>query len=274
MATGIIKRHSQGCRSRAGGRCNCGAGYEASVYLAREGKKVRKTFAREAEAKSWRADALAAAHRGALRPVQRDIRTLAAALAEFIEGMKAGTARPKNRAAYKPNTIRSYERAVSNHIARSDLGHLKVAEVRRQDVQEFADELLTRGLAAGTVSNALNPLQAFYRRSVDRGQLAVNPAERIDIPAQANGRATRIASPAEAVALIAVLPETDRALWATAFYAGLRRGELMALRCVDVDLGRSMIQVERSWDREEGAIDPKSAFGVARCRSWRFCATT
>src|SRR5919197_1264195 len=32
----------------------------------------------------------------------------------------------------------------------------------------------------------------------------------------------------------------------------------MALRCCDLDLGRSLIRVERSWDREEGAIDPKS----------------
>lgn len=258
MATGIRKLHSQGCLSRQGRRCNCGAGYEASVYLAREGKKVRKTFAREAEARSWRADALTAANRGTLRMVRRDGRTLSGALSEFIDGMKAGTVRPKNRAAYKPNTIRSYERAVTNHLAHSDLGALKVADVQRQDVQEFADELLAAGLAPGSVSNALNPLQAFYRRALDRGQLGYNPAERIDLPAQTNARPTRIAAPTEAAALIAALPETERALWATAFYAGLRRGELMALRCVDIDLGRSLISVERSWDQGEGAIDPKS----------------
>jgi len=125
------------------------------VYLAREGKKVRKTFACEAEAKSWRVDALAAANRGALRPVRRDGRTLSLARAEFVEGMKAGTVRPKNRAAYKPNTIRSYERAVSNHIESSELGALKVADVQRQDVQEFADGLLAEGLTAGSVSNTL-----------------------------------------------------------------------------------------------------------------------
>lgn len=108
------------------------------------------------------------------------------------------------------------------------------------------------------MSNTLNPIQAFYRRALDRGQLGYNPAERIDLPVPTNGRPTRIASPADAAALVAAVQESDRALWATAFYAGLRRGELMALRCVDVDLGRSLIRVERSWDQEEGAIDPKS----------------
>ena len=73
-ATGIRRRHSRGCRSRDGGRCDCNAGWEAWVYLAREGKSVSKTFQREAEAKSWRADALAAAQRGAIRAVRRDTR--------------------------------------------------------------------------------------------------------------------------------------------------------------------------------------------------------
>lgn len=40
--------------------------------------------------------------------------------------------------------------------------------------------------------------------------------------------------------------ERDRALWATAFYAGLRRGELMALEWGDVDLGNDSIRIERS----------------------------
>jgi integrase len=43
-----------------------------------------------------------------------------------------------------------------------------------------------------------------------------------------------------------------------AFYAGLRRGEVQAIRVCDVDLGASLIRVERGWDQEEGAIEPKS----------------
>jgi integrase len=57
------------------------------------------------------------------------------------------------------------------------------------------------------------------------------------------------------------LPDSDRALWAVAFYAGLRRGEIQALRVCDVDLGASLIRVERGWDQVEGVIEPKSAAG-------------
>jgi integrase len=78
------------------------------------------------------------------------------------------------------------------------------------------------------------------------------------------GRRDRIADPSEAALLLAALPEKDRALWATALYAGLRRGELMALRWEDVDLAAGLIRVERSWDVREGIIEPKSRAGRRR----------
>ena len=258
MAEGIIRRHSKSCRSRDGGRCSCKAGWQAWVYLPREGRKIYRSFSREAEAKAWRADAQAAANRGALRPVRKDTRSLAEALADFVAGMAAGTVRPKGRGGYKPATVRSYAQHLRVYIESSALGALKVTEVSRADVQAFADELLAAGLSAGTVSNVLNPIQAFYRRAEDREEIGFNPTQRIDLPRSSGGRPTRIASPTEAAELTDALPQSDRPIWASAFYAGLRRGELQALRCSDVDLAASLIHVERQWDQYEGPIEPKS----------------
>lgn len=88
-------------------------------------------------------------------------------------------------------------------------------------------------------------------RSNDWRSASPNPA----------GKRERIASPSEAARLLAALPAQDRALWATAFYAGLRRGELMALDWSNVDLANGVIRVERSWDRVAGLIEPKSKAG-------------
>ncbi len=261
MAEGIRRRHSKGCPAKHGKRCTCNAGWEASFYLEAGGRRITKTFSREAEAKSWRADAMRARDRGELRATPWDGRTLAEALRRFIVGMEAGTVRPKGRARYKPNTIRSYERVVRVYIDPSRVSGLKVPQVRRRDLQELADELLGSGLSASTVSNIFNPLQAFYRRAVDRDELTYNPSERIDLPSGASKRPKRIASAEEAETLLAALPEGDRPVWATAFYAGLRRGEIQALRVCDIDLEANVVAVERGWDQVEGVIEPKSLAG-------------
>ena len=101
------------------------------------------------------------------------------------------------------------------------------------------------------------PLRVIFRRALARGDVAVNPTTGLELPA-VEGSRERIASPAEAEALLVALPERDRAIWATAMYAGLRLGELLALRWEDVDLADGVIRVERSWDVKEGVVSPKS----------------
>lgn len=87
--------------------------------------------------------------------------------------------------------------------------------------------------------------------------MAINPTTGLTVPAVRGGR-DRIASPEECEALLEALPHRDRAIWATAMYGGLRRGELLALRIEDVDLGAGGIHVRRGWDPIEGEIATKS----------------
>ena len=83
-----------------------------------------------------------------------------------------------------------------------------------------------------------------------------NPLNNLDLPAIRNGR-DHVMTPKAAGALLDALPEDDRALWATAMYAGLRRGELRALRVSDVDLDKGIIRVERSVDDKAGVGETK-----------------
>lgn len=116
---------------------------------------------------------------------------------------------------------------------------------------------LTGEIAPSTVVVSLLPLRAIYKQAMELGTVAVNPTTRVRMPAVRGGR-DRIAPPDECARLLAALPQRDRALWATAMYAGLRRGELMALRIEDVDLGAGVIHARRGWDAKEGEIATKS----------------
>ncbi len=101
-----------------------------------------------------------------------------------------------------------------------ELGSVRLSELRRGDLQEFADRLLARA-EPSAVQVTLLPLRALYRRAIVRDELAINPCTGLHLPA-VRGRRERYATPEEAEALIVAVPEQDRAIWATAMYGGLR----------------------------------------------------
>src|SRR5262249_4230477 len=160
-----------------------------------------------------------------------------------------GRVRPKGRERYKPNTTRSYERVVRVYIASSAGGQIRVARLRRRALQEVAHELHPPRVSAGTIRNILKPGEGVFPRWSGRDELSYNPSERIDLPHGRSKRPKRIATKEEAAELLGVLDATVRPVWATAFYAGLRRGELQALRVCDIDFEAHLIAVERGWDQ-------------------------
>lgn len=121
------------------------------------------------------------------------------------------------------------------------------------------------GLSASSIRNTVNAVRAVYRDAdlLTTGSIAINPTIGLRLPA-VRGKRDRIAPPDEALGLLEALPAEDRALWATALFAGLRLGELMALRFEDVDLGEGTITVTRSFDPKAGFVEPKSKAGRRR----------
>ena len=254
MAEGIRKRHSEGCSAREGGRCNCKAGWEASVYSRRDGKKIRKRFPREAEARSWRAEAKRALDHGTLRaPTRTTLRQVAEI---WLAGAEAGEIRTRSGQPYKPATLRGYRQALEDRVLPL-LGSRKLGAVTTSDLQLIVDQWLGEGQSASTIRNAIKPLQAIYRRARSRDGLAANPTRDLELPAP-RPKEVEIVSVNVATGLLDAVPVDDRALWATALYAGLRYGELRALRWGVVDLLRGTIHVRESWDPKEGVIAPKT----------------
>ena len=146
-------------------------------------------------------------------------------------------------------------------------GDRKLADIDLADLLELKEELLGEGHSGSTIRNSFVPLQALYRRARRNGTVPINPAVDLDLPT--SGRRDRAATPAQAAELLDVLPEFERALWATAFYAGLRRGELRGLHVRDVDFDSATLSVGQSWDIKVGPILPNHARAV---RTACFCS--
>src|SRR5664279_339891 len=257
MATGVRQRHGLKCNRK--GRCNCP--WQASIYSKRDGKKIRKAFPTRAAAKAWREDKLGAVKRGELRPPTAT--TVRQAAEAFLAGASDGSIPTASGARYKPATLRGYRVGLDKRVLPA-LGDRRLSDVQRRDVQDLADKLTAEGLSASTVQNTLDPLRVIYRRAIRRDEgVTIDPTDGLELR-RPDGRRERVAKPVEAAELIAAIPDDERALWATAFYAGLRRGELRALRWADVDLPARVIRVKRGWDAVEGEQDVKSAAGKRR----------
>jgi integrase len=224
---GVQERHGRRCGVHDAKACSCVPGYQAQVWSARDGRPLRKTFPSVADAVAWRQETQVAVRQGRMRAPAST--TLAEAADEILP----------------------------------QLGRRRLSAVTRNDLQDLVDKLVADGSSASTVRNAILPLRAIYRRATEREQVAVNPTLKLRLPA-VRGTRERTARANEAAELIAALSEKDRALWATAFYGGLRRGELQALQWDDVDLDLNLIRVVRSWDAKAGFITPKSRAGKRR----------
>lgn len=234
-----------------------GTVYRAVVHDKATGKRISKTFPTISAAKSWRQDAYAALRAGTLSADRGP--TLAAMSLTGWRMRGRGHARNRSGDPYKPAAIRGYEKELRLRVL-PEYGSVRVGDLRRSHMQRLVDRLVKQDHSASTVQCVVTALRAVFRYARRRDMLNDDPTHKLELPA-VRSKPRRFCSSVEAAELIAALPVADRALWATAFYAGLRRGELTGLRWEDVDLVANEIRVERGWDAVEGDIASKSRQG-------------
>ena len=255
---GIVVRHARSCPTRDGRRCDCSPSFQSQVWDAAAGKRITRSFQTITAARRWRQDAAAALRAGTMTADRGP--TLDQAADQWLEAARAGIVRTRSGEPYKPSAIRGYEHNLRKRVLPA-LGHERLRELTLPQLQRFVDRLAGEGLGAATITATITPLRAIYRRARQLGEVSTNPTAGVSVPA-VNRRQTRFATAPQLEAMLAQLDSAkDRALWATALYAGLRRGELMALHREEVDLATGVIHVERGWDDCEGEVLPKSKQG-------------
>jgi integrase len=253
--TGIETRHRKQCeRPRDDGKC-CGASFQAQAFDKTAGKPIKKSFSTRTAARLWRDDARKALRDGTLAEAKPKT-TVKDACDAWLQDARRGVVRNNRGDEYKPSTIRAYDQALRLRVYPT-LGAAQFYLVRRVHLQDLVDQLVASAIAPATINTVVGALGAVYGRAVHRDELQISPTRGVKVPAARNGR-ERFATREEATLLLAAVPQRDRAVWAVAMYAGLRRGEAMALRWEDVDLKGGVIHVQRSWDPEHGPGDTKN----------------
>lgn len=219
-------------------------------YLYDGGGKVTGPWSgNPADARGWRIKAQAAQLDGPLRATTTE--TVRRASERFLAGIANGTILSKRRKPYAAATVRSYDRLYRDYI-NPELGHIAVDKLRRSQVQRFVDSL---NGGNGSVRNTWSALAALYTWLLPRHDGLADPTDGVILPRPAEPR-EKYVIPDLIGAYIEALPKHLRLPMALAFYAGLRKAEIQALRAEDLD--GEWITVQRALDPRGGFKRPKS----------------
>jgi len=152
----------------------------------------------------------------------------------------------------KPGTFESYRRNVRLHIAGRALGGRLLQDIGPADLNRLYGELLAgddkhRPLSARSVAYIAAILHRAFRDAVRWQAISRNPADAADPPRPGVRPEMRTWSAAQLRAFLDSLANDRLAgCWWLLATTGMRRGEALGLRWVDVDLDRKLIRITRT----------------------------
>ena len=157
-------------------------------------------------------------------------RTVSPLRQRFIEDMTARKLAGKTQSSY----IRAVRR-FTRYLRRSP------DTATAEDLRCYQLHLVNQGIASGNLNANLTALRFFYRHTLDRGNV-VRKLRGVPQPQ----RVPVVLSRSEVQRLIAATPKLKyRTIFSVAYGAGLRVGEVVALKVTDIDSQRMTLRIQQ-----------------------------
>lgn len=154
----------------------------------------------------------------------------------------------------KPSTVAGYRALLRSQLLPT-FGELPIESITTPMVEAWVAGIER---APATRTKALVLMHGVFKRAKKLYGLPTNPAAEVEKPPIQSSGDIEVFSPEEVMSLVrAAASEQDAAIYITAAFTGLRRGELIALRWRDVDFAGQVVRVRASY--AEGVLTtPKS----------------
>lgn len=149
----------------------------------------------------------------------------------------------KNGVEY--NTYEMYRRCIEKHIKTADIAAVKLSLLKTADIQRLINEKVAAGYTK-TVTNLRQTLNQMFNMAVENDLIYKNIAKNIEVPVFGK-KEKRTITPDEKNAIAAAdFTLKERAFVYLCLYAGLRRGEALALSAGDIDFKCNSIKISKT----------------------------
>lgn len=161
-----------------------------------------------------------------------------------------------------PSTHKLKQSLATHHIIPA-LGHIPIGRIQPSDVQRLITSTHRAGLSSSTVNQVRGVLRQALQYAVETGLLSRNVADNIR-PPRVQHKEAKIPTPDVTFRLVdaALNAGRDGRVIVLLALTGLRRGEVLGLRWVDVNLDAAnpTVLVHQSLDRHTRTlVEPKTA---------------
>ena len=169
---------------------------------------------------------------------------------------------PVHRRKWKESTRTTSEHTIRRHLL-PPLGDRRLSEIGREDLQLLLDDK-ARTHSASVVAHLRWYLSAIFRMALSDGAVTVNPSPGLFTPACRPEKPRLVLSEPEIQLALGVLPLRERLMFRMAVFAGMRPGEILAVRVGNVQ--ESIVRIEQRVYR--GKLDsPKGRKGKRTSRT-------
>ena len=151
----------------------------------------------------------------------------------------------------KPKSFEKYEGIYRNYIKDTQLGRLKLKDLRATHLQKYYNDLMDKDKKPTSTIKGLNTrLKPCLAEAEKQGYIQKNYCKLVTLPKDNTSREIKVLTPEQQKSFIAVLVGHElEMLFLTALSTGLRLGEILGLKWSDIDFNTGILTVNRTLQR-------------------------
>lgn len=151
----------------------------------------------------------------------------------------------------KPKSFEKYEGIYRNYIKDTQLGRLKLKDLRATHLQKYYNDLMDNNKKPTSTIKSLNTrLKPCLAEAEKQGYIQKNYCKLVTLPKDNTTREIKVLTPEQQKIFISALVGHElEMLFLTALSTGLRLGEILGLKWSDIDFNTGTLTVNRTLQR-------------------------